>query len=912
MKTLFKVLGGLIILVVLAIVLVPVLLKDTLIEKVKEQINENLNAEVSFGDFDLSLISTFPDLKFSIQELNIAGVDSFSGVNLLNMRLLEAEVDLMSVIKGEEIKIKKFGIDGLDANIQVLESGLANYDSAPASEETPVEEEASESTPFNLALETYYFRDINLIYNDQSSDMCAEIVELNHEGNGDFSLENFILKTTTAVKSMTYKMDGLSYLKGASLDSKFDIEMDMLNSKYLFSENFVKINGLQINFDGFVAMPAEDIDMDLSFSAPSTSFKDILSLIPAVYMSDFESVKTQGKFSFSGAAKGLYTETNLPSFNVDLIVNDAMFQYPDLPSKVENIEIDLHVNNPGGSEDNTVIDLKNFSMKLAENPVNMNLFLKRPISDPEMKGMVQTQLNLASLGDVVPLEEGETYQGSLTADVNFEGKLSSIEQERYEEFDATGRAILLDFLYEDSTLGYDVLLKKAYLDFSPNELELSTFEVLLGKSDLKGSGKVSNYLPYYFHDSVLNAGLSLESQMMDIDELMGPEVEEEAEAEEASAESEEADSAYVIEVPRNIDFKLKLAVAQMLYDGLEISNTTGGIQTHDGVTKLKDFGMEMLSGKIIVNGSYSTQNLKSPAVDFDLDIQKFGLAQSFDAFNTVKKLAPIAESAKGAFSTSLKFVCLLDEKMEPVMNSLTGGGKLKTHQVVLDGSKTLKKAAKELKNDKYAKLNLDDANISYEFKDGRVFVDPFDIKWADSKANVSGSNGFDNTLDYLVKMDIPSKDLGSAFSEASSVLSKQAKSSGLNIGSGDRVEMDLKIGGTTDDPSIKPVLAGAKGDNLKDAAKAELEKQKAELEKRAKEEAAKLKKQAEAEALKLKKEAEERAKKEADRLKKEAEAKAKKEAERLKKEAEEKAKKEAEQKLKEKGKEGLNNLLKKR
>jgi len=313
-----------------------------------------------------------------------------------------------------------------------------------------------------------------------------------------------------------------------------------------------------------------------------------------------------------------------------------------------------------------------------------------------------------------------------------------------------------------------------------------------------------------------------------------------------------------------------------------------------------------------MSGAYNTQNMKEPKVDFDLDIAKMNLSKSFETFNTVQKLAPIAESSKGAFSTNLKFVCVLDQKMEPIMNTLTGGGKLKTHSVILDGSTTLKKAAKVLKNDKYSTLKLEDVNISYAFRDGRVYVEPFDIKWADSKANVSGSNGFDMTLDYLVKMEVPSKDLGSAFAEASSAIASQAKSAGLNIGAGDKVKMDLKIGGTASDPSIKPVLAGTDKTSLKDAAKDELLKQKAELEKKAKEEAERLKKEAEQkakeEAAKLKNEAE----KEAERLKKEAEEKARKEAERLKKEAEEKAKKEAEQKLKEEAKEGLNNLLKKR
>ena len=45
------------------------------------------------------------------------------------------------------------------------------------------------------------------------------------------------------------------------------------------------------------------------------------------------------------------------------------------------------------------------------------------------------------------------------------------------------------------------------------------------------------------------------------------------------------------------------------------------------------------------------------------------------------KIAPIAEHAEGNFSTDLKFVAILDDKMEPVMESITGGGSLQTEQV---------------------------------------------------------------------------------------------------------------------------------------------------------------------------------------------------------------------------------------
>ena len=79
-KKIFKILGIIFILLLAAIIVLPMVFKDDIIAKVKEEINNNVNAQVDFGDFDLSLISSFPDFTFSIEE--ISGLFSFFLNNL--------------------------------------------------------------------------------------------------------------------------------------------------------------------------------------------------------------------------------------------------------------------------------------------------------------------------------------------------------------------------------------------------------------------------------------------------------------------------------------------------------------------------------------------------------------------------------------------------------------------------------------------------------------------------------------------------------------------------------------------------------------------------------------------------------------------------------------------------------------
>ena len=133
MKTFLKIIGGLILLVILALVLIPIIFKDDIVKIVKEESNNAVNAKIEFGDFDLSLIQSFPDFYFVIEDVKISGVDDFDGIALASIKELDLTVDLMSVINGETINIKNISIVEPKIHTKVLADGKANYDIAKES-----------------------------------------------------------------------------------------------------------------------------------------------------------------------------------------------------------------------------------------------------------------------------------------------------------------------------------------------------------------------------------------------------------------------------------------------------------------------------------------------------------------------------------------------------------------------------------------------------------------------------------------------------------------------------------------------------------------------------------------------------------------------------------------------------------
>ncbi len=889
MKKVILIIGIVFALLLGAAVVLPIIYKDKIIAIVKDEANKNLNAKVNFGDFGLSLISSFPDFRICMEGLSVAGINEFESDTLAFIKELNLDVDIMSVINGKEIGINAIILDAPRINAHVLKGGKANWDITKPSADTAAAAPAEPST-FSMKLKKLKISDGDIVYNDEDGNIFASLKDLDLTLKGDMTQDNTSLDTEAEIAALDVVMDGVKYLSKTNTELKAVIDADLKNSKYTFTENELRLNNLFLGFDGWVAMPAEDIDMDIKFNAKKTDFKNILSLIPAVYAKDFESVKTEGKLALDGFAKGRYNEKMLPAFGLKVLVENAMFKYPDLPKQVDNINIDVKINNPGVDADLTVIDISKFNFKIAENPVEMKFLVKSPVSDPDIDGKIAGKIDLSSVKDVMPLDSAE-LNGKITADIVLKGKKSSIDNERYSEFDAKGEFTAQDMKYSSKDLPQAVDIKYAQLKFSPAFVELVSFDSKIGKSDFKANGKIENFLDYFFAENgLLKGNFNLNSNQIDLNEFMS------SEDETATAKTDTASFA-VIDVPANIDFTLTSAIGKLLYDNIEMTNVKGNITIKETKVALNNLAMNLMDGTMNLNGSYDVSNIKKPLVDFDIAANGFDITKTFNTFNTVQKLAPVGKYAKGKFSSSMKFKTELDTKMEPVLTSLSGDGKLSTNQVRLEGFAPINKLADALKMEKLKKQELNNLNLSFKFENGRVNVEPFDMTFAGFKTKIGGSTGFDQTIDYVMNFEIPRAEFGGQANAVLNNLVSQANSKGAGVNVGEKINVNAMIGGTVTNPTVKTGLKDAANDvmnDLKDRAQEELNKQKEELERKAREEADKLKNQAE---QKVKEEAD-KLKQEAEKKKKELEDKAKQEAEKAKKAAEKKAKEEAEKKLK--------------
>jgi small nuclear ribonucleoprotein (snRNP)-like protein/Skp family chaperone for outer membrane proteins len=720
--------------------------------------------------------------------------------------------------------------------------------------------------------------------------MLMDIGGLNISLKGDFTENITNLKIEGGANQLTLDYDGIQYMKQVKILLDMMLEMNLEEAKYTFIENEFRVNELPLSFDGWVAMPSDAIDMDLTFQAKKTEFKEILSLVPAEFTQDLEGVETSGKMSLSGFAKGIYLEENYPSFGAKLQVENARFQYPDLPKSVEDIQIIASVENLDGNLDHTVVDVPKFHLVMADNPFDINVLLKTPMSDPYLKAGMKGKIILDNIKDVIPLEKNDELTGQFIADLAIEGNLSTIEKEQYEDFKANGTIQAMNIHYNSDSMDYPVDVKEAEMIFSPQFVALNKMNVKLGESDIQATGRLENFIGYAMKDNqVLKGNLVMTSTYMNLDELAGMEDEGVPAAE--GETSEDTSLMEVVLVPKNIDFTMSTIIGKVLYDGLVVENINGAINLKDQKISMKDASMNLLEGSMVMNGFYETTDSLAPSFDFSMNIIDFDVQQTVKNFNTVEQLAPLAKYGKGRYSNLVDIKGKLDQNMEPNFESMSGQGEIKTKSIAIEGYKPLTKIAEVLKYDKLTPLVLNDVSISFQIVGGKVFVEPFTNKIGKTEMTISGSNSFDQTIDYVFAFAIPREEFGGAANQAIDGLLAKAAANGVNLSSAvEVVNVDVTLKGPATDPKVgtnfKNNASGAKDalkakaqaelDAAKQKAKEELEKKKKELEDKGKEELEKQKQKAQEELEKQKQKAEEELQKQKEAAKKKLEDEAKK------------------------------------
>lgn len=814
MKKLKKILKVSVMVLVSLIVLLfaaSYIFRGKIVSLVKTEINKNINAKVDFKEVDISFFRHFPKVSIGLDELQVTGTGYFAADTLLSAKRLDAAVDIMSFIRGKDMSIYSVSLDAPRIHALVNKDGLANWDIVK--EDSTAKNATSQSKPFNLQLKKYEITNGYIYYDDRQSDMSATISNLDHSGSGDFTADIFTLATTTHAGEVTYVYGGIPFLYKVNTNIDADIKIDNKNSVYSFDNLAILLNDLKITGNGTLKSLANGYDMNISFKSADADFKNILSLIPAVYKNDFDKVTAKGTAGFEGTVKGVYSDSTMPGYHVAMTVKNGSFKYSDLPKAIEQINLNAVVDNPDGQTDNTVVDITNGHLQIDKEPFDFRLLVKKPVSAMFVDAAAKGKLDLSQVSSFAKLEKGTRMAGLLNADVSIKGNVNELQKQQYQNFYAAGTVGLNGFNYTSPDYPTGIKIHTLNTQFTPSKIEVANLNGEYLHSKFNGSGQINNLLNYLFSGKPLSANLSLNADKINLNDWMGV-------SEDTTATSP-ASAPFV--VPANLDVVLNTKVDQLDYDKIDIKNLTGSLLINDGTVKLNNINGDALDGSITMNGSYSTkENKKKPVISMSYHVDKVDIQKTFYAFNTVQKLMPIGKFLAGKLTSSLSANGKLGDGMNIDMNTLSGSGSVLLIEGFLSKFAPLDKIASTLNVSQLQQISLQDVKTYFEFSNGKMLVKPFTVKVKNIEMDIGGLQGFDQSLDYTINVKLPRALMGAQGNQLVNNLVSAVNAKGIPVNVGETVNLKLGLGGTIKSPAIKVDLKQS-GESLAAQMKAQVQ-----------------------------------------------------------------------------------------
>ena len=727
-----------VVLILAFLIIVPLFLEAKIGSLLRENVNKQIEGQFDFKTASLSLISSFPNAELSLEGPHLTTKAPFEGDTLFFAQALELKMGIFELFKSAEdpLTVKSIVLVKGSLNLREDLEGQLNYDIIKEISEGQEVNNSSEG--FTFSLSTYEIEESEIHYTSLDAGIDLDILISNHTGTGDLSLKDSQLDTQTE-GSLSIALDSVYYLQNTPFTWQALIGMDLEEYRYRFLDNKANLKQLALVFDGEVQVGDDYQEYDIRFEAPSAKFQDFLSILPEQFTGNLSTLNAEGDFEISGILKGRYSEDAIPEFDLGIKTENARVQYAQMPRSINDISFQAGVGN-NSENGNINLEVKDAAFRIGEDVFNLKALIKDILGERLTGLSLRTNMNLAHLSEAYPLPGGVGLRGRLKADIRASFNETLLRQKTYEQIQLEGSAALTNFVYTGTAFAKDRML-------------IQEARGSLGQSDFEVAGSLFPILGYQLGGRDLQGKLNLRSNTFKLADFISG----------ASTEDKQTgmDTITAIKIPENLNLEIAARAGKVVYNELELDNFKGTIRVNEGAVDFQEVTTGFLDGKLALQGSVNTR-MEQPQFALALDVQQLQIQKAFRALDLFQALVPVASAMEGRFSSQLAVAGDLTADFRPDLTSLTGEvlAEVLAANMKADRLPVLEKLNSSFNFFDLNKLDLRGAKTALAFEKGKVRVKPFGFKYEDIAIRVEGGHGFDRSLNYQLKLDVPAKYLG--------------------------------------------------------------------------------------------------------------------------------------------------------
>jgi AsmA-like C-terminal region/AsmA family len=787
---------GVVLLVIVALIwTAPYLFQGKINRLIKAQISKDFRARVSFSGTSISLFRHFPDISIGLDHVQITCLGEFQDDTLMLAKQFDMSCDLKSLFSGDSIRVHSIIVNEPRFHLVVNKQGHGNWNIIKSVPDR-FDHIDSSATPFNLDMQRYAIHKGYVDYQDQRKDIHIVVNNLEHEGSGHFSSESFTLNTKTTSDALDFDYSGkIPYRVTVKTKINIAFRVDKKTHTWSFNSDQVFLNDLVLHTEGFFEwINDSSYNMNIRYKAPSTKFKNLLSMLPSVYQKDFTGLESSGQVNLNGFVKGRLDENRFPAYHTNLFVQNGYIKYPDLPAPVENIRFGLQVDNPDGSPDHLTVNISEAHAEINHDSLDMHLLVKNLNTKPFIDFALAGKMDLSNFSKSFKLESGTRLEGMLIADVHAKGDMPEMENHKKDPFEAGGDFRLENFSYTSKSFPEGIVLDQLLMEFNPKNVSVKEMKGTYLSTHMGVSGKLNNLFDFAFRNQPMSASIDLKTDELNLREWINNN--------KNGSGSTGANTVFV--VPDNIDFTVHAEATQFHFDNLDLQNLAANLTISDQTVHLLQVKANGLDGDISLDGTYSTlENKENPDFALNYDVKALDVQKTFFAFNTIRKIMPVAKFVSGNINAHMSLNGRLNNDMTTDLRTLYGEGQVELLTGTMKEFGPMDKLSQSLDITGLKDIPMKNVKADFSFRSGKVAVSPFFVQAENIEMEIGGSHGFDQSVDYGISLKVPRSQLGNKGSNFVKHVVEQAAVNGIPVKLKDAVSMDVQICGTINSPDVK-------------------------------------------------------------------------------------------------------------
>ncbi|UCE19341.1 MAG: AsmA family protein [Gemmatimonadota bacterium] len=837
MKKRYILLIGLVTLLILLMAVAVALLKtlftsEELTARIVPKMEAVLKREVEIDGIGLTVFLWGVGVK--VEGVRIANTEEFGSEPLAGLDEFLLKVKLWPLLR-RRLEVTKILLVKPDINLRVSLSGRSNVDDLLLLFD--FKQDKAFIIPLAISLPLLEMKDGRIRYMNEKSHVSALVDHIDHWMNfeADRSFQNVISRGKITFGEIGFSAPGMTKrpIQGLFTNVEYEVVLNAVDEKAELEYVKFELPFLALNLRGEIsninAIPAFNIIL----KSDQLNLENVLNSLPQDIHPLLKTLDLSGWAQLEADISG---DTAVPKITGRFLTRDVKVSHPDISQPIViTTDIDFTEN---------ALNLRNFQAGVGGNSVRLNVHLA-DFNDPTLNARAESDFNLEEIGELYPLPPGIVLSGKVSSEVNVRGKISKAQ-----EMHIDGQANVAKTVISLPRVAKPWENIQGKIKFSQNSVDDLNMSLSWGQSDLSLSGKVTDLRTLLVGSGKRpRASLFLTSNLLDLDEILPPPVKSEV------RDGEKTGQPPLVPLP-DIGAELYFQGKSVRWKTMDMTGVSLKLKLKERLATLEELKADVHGGTLNLNGHIDLTNAETPVFLVKTRID------NVEANTFVSRFSSFGRHLFGKLTTGITFEGKGGD-IETVKRSLTGSGGIAISEGTLKNWTVLQSLSRWAQLQGLEEMRFKNWQGSFFILNQRVKTEDLKIHGENADWSVSGSTGFDGSLDYTVDALLsPSLSQKVSTGSLGNLVSLLKDEQG-------RVNLMFRVSGKPSKPKFEWDTESAQ-EKAKQRLASEAEKLKQEVEGKIQEEKTKLEEEAKKKADELKRKAEEERKKKEEELKKKA------------------------------------------